>query len=239
MDSDADLAAVASLIADRHRAELLLTLLGGVPQSGSALAEAVGISRSLASAHLKKLVAGGLVRAQPNGRQQLYSIASEPVADALEILILLAPPTQRHSLRHATSARNLRWARMCYDHLAGAVGVAVTEALLTSDLIREQDGAYLLAPDGASDFAEFGLDVSRLERRTRPLLRPCMDWSERRYHLAGSLGAALTTGFLDRRWITTREASRVVTITEAGQAGLRDWLGMDIKTIKSLPNGMW
>jgi len=239
VDSDADLAAVASLIADRHRAELLLTLLGGVPQSGSALAEAVGISRSLASAHLKKLVAGGLVRAQPNGRQQLYSIASEPVAEALEILILLAPPTQRHSLRQATSAKNLRWARMCYDHLAGAVGVAVTEALLTRDLICERDGTYLLTPDGASGFAEFGIDVGQLERRTRPLLRPCLDWSERRYHLAGSLGAALTSTLQARHWISTREASRVVTITATGQAGLRDWLGIDIQSTKSIPNGTW
>jgi len=98
MDPDADLASVAALIADKNRAQVLLTLLGGVPQSGSALAEAAGISRSLASAHLKKLVAGGLVQARPNGRQQLYSIASEPVADALEIRlpvefdIVTAPP---------------------------------------------------------------------------------------------------------------------------------------------------
>ena len=137
MDPDADLASVAALMADRHRAQMLLTLLGGTPQSGSALAEAAGISRSLASAHLKKLVAGGLVRAKPSGRQQLYSIASEPVADALEILILLAPATKVSSLRDASRARSLRWARMCYDHLAGAVGVSVTEALLRRGLLRE------------------------------------------------------------------------------------------------------
>ena len=135
MDPDADLAAVASLIADRHRAQMLLTLLGGTPQSGSALAEAAGISRSLASAHLKKLVAGRLVRAQASGRQQLYSIASASVADALEILILLAPDTKVRSLTDATRARSLRWARMCYDHLAGAVGVSVTEALVTQGLL--------------------------------------------------------------------------------------------------------
>ena len=148
MDPDADLASVAALMADRNRAQMLLTLLGGVPQSGSALAEAAGISRSLASAHLKKLVAGGLVQARPNGRQRLYSIASEPVADALEILILLAPASKVSSLRDATRARSLRWARMCYDHLAGAVGVSVTEALLGHDLLREQDGGYVLGPAG-------------------------------------------------------------------------------------------
>jgi DNA-binding transcriptional ArsR family regulator len=233
MDPDADLASVAALMADRNRAQMLLTLLGGAPQSGSALAEAAGISRSLASAHLKKLVAGGLVRARPNGRQQLYSIAAEPVADALEILILLAPASTVSSLRDATRARSLRWARMCYDHLAGAAGVAVTEALLGHGLLREQDGGYLLGPRGAAEFGRFGIEVDRLDRRTRPLLRPCEDWSERRFHLAGSLGAALTRSMLERRWIVTQEASRIVTVTEAGLAALLAWPGVDLAALRS------
>jgi DNA-binding transcriptional ArsR family regulator len=233
MDPDADLASVASLMADRHRAQMLLTLLGGTPQSGSALAEAVGISRSLASAHLKKLVAGRLVRAQSSGRQQLYSIASEPVADALEIIILLAPATKVRSLGDATRAKSLRWARMCYDHLAGAVGVSVTEALIGRGLLRERDGAYLMTAGGTAEFGDFGIDVGGLERRTRPLLRPCLDWSERRYHLAGSLGAALTTALAERCWISTREASRIVTVTKAGQAGLREWLGIDLAGLRA------
>jgi len=233
MDSDADLASVAALIADRHRAQMLLTLLGGVPQSGSALAEAAGISRSLASAHLKKLVAGGFVQARPSGRLRLFSIASEAVADALEILILLAPASQVRSLKDAGRARNLHWARMCYDHLGGAVGVAITEALTEHDLIREQDGGFLLGSRGPAGFSELGIEVGHLERRTRPLLRPCMDWSQRRYHLAGSLGAALTAAMLDRRWIATREASRVVTVNPSGVSGLRDWLEIDLAALRS------
>jgi DNA-binding transcriptional ArsR family regulator len=233
MDPDADLAAVAGLMADRHRAQMLLALLGGTPQSGSALAEAAGISRSLASAHLKKLVAGGLVRARPSGRQQLYSIASEPVADALEILILLAPATPVRSLRDSTRVRSLRWARMCYDHLAGAVGVAVAEALIDRDLIREHDGGYVLAPRGASGFGEFGIDIGELQHRGRPLVRPCMDWSERRYHLAGSLGTAIAAEMVHRDWLHTREASRIVTVTESGHAGLQDWLGVDVAQLRA------
>ena len=233
MDPDADLASVASLIADRHRAQMLMTLLGGTPQSGSALAEAAGISRSLASAHLKKLVAGGLVRAQASGRQQLYSIAADPVADALEILILLAPAGKVRSLTDATRARSLRWARMCYDHLAGMVGVSVTEALVARGLLGQVDGTYRIGTGGAEEFGRLGIDVSRLEQRTRPLLRPCMDWSERRYHLAGSLGAALTGAFVERGWIVTREASRIVTVTKAGQAGLQDWLGVDLAELRA------
>ena len=233
MDPDADLASVAALIADQHRAQMLLTLLGGTPQAGAALAEAAGIARALASAHLKKLVAGGFVRVQPSGRQRLYSIASESVADALEILILLAPASQVRSLRDATRARNLRWARMCYDHLGGAVGVAITEALLNRELIVSSDGVFQLGPSGPAGFGELGIDVSRLERRTRPLLRPCMDWSERRYHLAGSLGAAMTASMLDRKWIATREASRVLTVSPSGAAGLRDWMGIDLDHLRA------
>jgi len=233
MDPDADLASVAALMADQNRAQMLLTLLGGVPQSGSALAEAAGISRSLASAHLKKLVAGGLVQARPNGRQQLYSIASEPVADALEILILLAPASKVSSLRDVTRAKSLRWARMCYDHLAGAVGVSVTEALLGRGLLGEQDGGYVLSPRGAVEFGRIGIEVDKLDRRTRPLLRPCRDWSERRFHLAGSLGAALTRTMLERGWIAAREASRIVTVTEAGQAALLEWPGVDLAALRA------
>lgn len=224
---------VAGLIADEHRSQLLLAMLNGRPQSGSALADAAGISRSLASAHLRKLVAGGLVQVQAQGRQRLYSIASTLVADALELLILLAPAGETRSLRGHTRARSLRWARLCYDHLAGAAGVAVATALLDRGLLREQDGAYLLTPGGAAAFGDFGIEISQLERGSRPLLRPCLDWSERRHHLAGSLGAALTSELLRRRWLRGQEASRVVTVTGAGEAGLRDWLGLDLAQLRT------
>ena len=155
------------------------------------------------------------------------------MADALEILILLAPDTKVRSLTDATRARSLRWARMCYDHLAGAVGVSVTEALVTRGLLGQEDGTYRMGAGGAEEFGRFGIDMGRLEQRTRPLLRPCLDWSERRYHLAGSLGAALTGAFVEHRWIATREASRIVTVTKAGQAGLQDWLGIDLAELRA------
>ena len=233
MDGDASLPAVASLIADQHRSEMLLMLLGGEPQSGTALADAAGISRSLASAHLKKLVAGGLVQVQVSGRQRMYTIASRLVADALEALILLTPPSGVRSLRGATRSKNLRWARMCYDHLAGAVGVAVTRALAGHELIGEQDGTFTLTPQGPAGFAAFGIDIGDLRRRRRPLLRECMDWAEQRHHLAGSLGAALAAEMLRRDWLRRQETSRIVTVTAAGHAGLRNWLGIDLAQLQA------
>src|SRR5215469_793241 len=233
MEAEADLAAMGRLIGDPNRAHMLNVLLSGTPQSGSALAAAAGISRSLASAHLKKLTAGGLVRAERNGRQQLYSIAAQPVADALEILLLLAPVTPVRSLSGATHRRNLRWARMCYDHLAGVAGVAVTEALVAQDAIAELDGAWVLGARGARAFAGLGIDAGTVPHRTRPLLRPCMDWTERRPHLAGGIGAALTGELTRRGWIIRQDGSRIVTISPAGYAGLDSWLGIDFGQLRA------
>jgi DNA-binding transcriptional ArsR family regulator len=220
-------------MADRHSAQLLQALLGGTPQSGSALAASAGISRSLASAHLRKLVAGGLVRAQRDGRQQLYTIASAQVADALEVLTLLAPPAAARSLRDVSRARSLRFARMCYDHLAGVAGVAITSALLDRGAIGEADGGFVLGPSGDAAFAEAGIEVATLPRRGRPLARACMDWSERRHHLAGSLGAALAGSLVRQGWIARREGTRIVTVTPVGTAGLRDWLGVDLDHLRA------
>jgi DNA-binding transcriptional ArsR family regulator len=232
MDHDADLAAVASLIADPNRARMLITLLSGRPQTGSALAEAAGISRSLASAHLKKLVAGGLVTAEPNGRQRLYSIAGHPVGDALETLLMLAKPAPVRSLRGSTRMRSLRWARMCYDHLAGVVGVAVTETLVARDVIRAVDGSFVLGPEGDTAFGDFGIDVGALRRQRRPLLRPCMDWTEHRHHLAGGVAAALAAELARRDWVRPQAGSRVVIVTPAGADGLLDWLGLNLQELR-------
>ena len=233
MEPDADLAAIGRLIGDPNRARMLQVLMGGMPQSGSALAEAAGISRSLASAHLKKLTVGGLVRAERRGRRQLYSLAGVQVAEALEILQLLAPATPVRSLRGSARMRNLRWARTCYDHLAGVTGVAVTEALAAREAIGERDGAWVLGPAGARVFGEAGIDVDGVPRRTRPLLRPCMDWTERRHHLAGGLGAAVATELTRRDWVRRQEGSRIVAVTPAGYEGLDAWLGIDFGRLRA------
>jgi DNA-binding transcriptional ArsR family regulator len=233
MEPDTGLAAIGRLIGDPNRARVLQVLMGGMPQSGSALADAAGMSRSLASAHLKKLTAGGLVRAERRGRQQLYSLAGAQVAEALETLQLLAPATPVRSLSGSTRMGNLRWARTCYDHLAGITGVAVTEALTAADAIGERDGAWVLGSAGPRVFGELGIDVDSVPHRTRPLLRPCLDWTERRHHLAGGLGVAITTELTRRGWVRRQDGSRIVTVTPAGHAGLQKWLGVDLGRVRA------
>lgn len=231
MPGDADLARIGSLLADRTRATMLLVLLAGRPQSASALASAAGVSASLASSHLRKLVDGGLIVVEPVGRHRLFRLANA-VADALEGLLLLAPEDSVRSLRGAVYGRNLRRARLCYDHLAGTVGVAVSEAMLRRGLLVERrPGGYEVTVDGAAELRERGVDVAALERSRRPLARPCMDWSERRHHLAGSLGAALMSSYLRMGWLRPHEASRVVSLTVEGRTGLRDWLMIEMEEL--------
>ena len=136
-------------------------------------------------------------------------------------------------LRGAARMRSLRWARMCYDHLAGVVGVAVTEGLAAQQAIAETDGAWVLGPRGAAVFGDLGIDAAAVPCRTRPLLRPCLDWTERRHHLAGGLGAALAAELTRRDWARRLDGSRIVTVTPDGSAGLSDWLGLDLGRLKS------
>jgi DNA-binding transcriptional ArsR family regulator len=224
MTGEADLAAIGALLADRTRATILLTLLNGGLTPASALAARAGVSRSLASMHLSKLVAGGMLAVEPRGRQRLYRLASQKIADALEVLILLAPSAPVSSLRAAHERDDLRRGRLCYDHLAGRAGVVLIEGLVARGLLTAR---YGLTPAGRVAFGALGIDTGELLARPRPLTRGCLDWSERRHHLAGSLGAALSAELVRRGWVATREASRVVSVTPDGRAALRERFGVD------------
>jgi DNA-binding transcriptional ArsR family regulator len=228
-----DLAYVAALIAEPHRACMLQVLLSGTPQSGTALADSAGISRALASAHLKKLVAGGLVTAERDGRRQLYALAGEPVADAIEALLLLAPQRSVRSLREYSSARNMRWARMCYDHIAGTVGVAITDGLVATGAVSAAGGGLALGPAAADVLGPLGIDVPALVRERRTVVRPCADLTEGRDHVAGSLAAAMTGALTALGWTRLRAGTRIVTVTTAGHSGLRDWLGIDLTALRA------
>jgi DNA-binding transcriptional ArsR family regulator len=230
MTGEVDLARIGALLADRTRATILLTLLNGGLTPASALADRAEVSRSLASAHLRKLELGGLVRVEPRGRQRLYRLASQSIADALEVLILLAPALPVSSLRGVTARDDLRRGRLCYDHLAGRAGVALTEHLVARGFLLPGPSEFAVGEHGKRAFAELGIDIDALQARPRPLTRACMDWSERRHHLAGSLGAALGAELIRRGWVETREASRAVSVTAPGRAALRERFGIAPET---------
>lgn len=227
MLADADVAAVAALVADRTRAAMLLALLDGRALPACGLAIEGGVKAPTASAHLAKLVAGGLLAVERSGRHAVYRLSSPRVAGLLEALATLAPPAPPGTFREARHGRELRVARSCYDHLAGRLGVAVTEALVRAGALRVRGRAYELTPRGERSLARLGVAVEPARRARRPLARPCLDWSERRPHLAGALGAALLARFLQSGWLERRSAGRSLAVTERGWRGLQSALGVE------------
>jgi DNA-binding transcriptional ArsR family regulator len=225
--TDIDLASVARLLAEPARMAMLEALLGGDTRSGRQLAAAAGVAPSTASEHLAQLQEGGLVTATADGRKRAYSLSGPPVAEALEALAALAPPKPVNSLREATAAQLHREARTCYDHLAGSLGVAVCDALVAREAIDPADGGWMVTAHGERGLAQLDIDVGALRTLRRPLTRVCIDWSERRPHLAGALGAAIASGFLDRRWLERRPGMRAVAVTPRGRRALAEWPGVE------------
>lgn len=227
MLADVDLAAVAELMS-ANRATLLLALLGGKPLSAGQLATRANISPSLASAHLSKLLDGGLVAVEQHGRERHYRLADPHVAEVIEAMLTIAPERTASTLREANRGEAIRSARTCYDHLAGRLGVALTESLQRQRLIEPVDHAYVLTEQGRERLEGVGLDVGALRSHRRAFARPCLDWTERRPHLAGALGAGLAGLMLDERWVKRVPSSRALRVTDAGRRALRDRFALNL-----------
>lgn len=230
--SEADIAQVAAVIGDPSRARVLLALAGGGALPASALAAEAGVSNSTISGHLAKLLDARLLTVELDGRHRYYRLATTDVARALEQLALIARPLPVRSLNADTRAKALLRARLCYDHLAGRLGVAVMSALQEQGILTAEpagndavDPVYVLTPHGHTELTAFGVDTERLPRR-RASVRYCVDWAERRHHLAGGLGAALTARMFALEWLRHGKYRRVVHLTEAGRAGLAATFGI-------------
>lgn len=203
---------------------MLDALFDGGERTAGSLARVAGIAPSTASGHLHMLAEGGLIVLEQRGRQQFARLASAEVAHALEALSTIAPTIPSQTLRASSRARALREGRTCYDHLAGALGVALTDALCTAGILTR--GELTLTDHGAQQVTRFRIDLPGLQAHPRPLTRVCLDWSERRPHLAGALGAALCEELIDRKWITRMPEPRIVRRTPAGGRGLARTFGL-------------
>jgi DNA-binding transcriptional ArsR family regulator len=227
---DPDVAAVAALIGDPGRAAMLLALLGGHRLSAGDLALRGGVSPAAASAHLAKLVAGGLLRVERDGRHRLYDMAGPGVGRALEALAAIAAPPKIVGLTQNVQAARLRAARSCYDHLAGRLGVAVSDALIAQRFIGPTgERGFRITRRGRSFFLDFGIDLAAIEAGRRPVARQCIDWSEHRTHIAGALGAELRALCLARGWIERFPGSRALRITPSGSAAFEEYFGFQAR----------
>ncbi len=227
MHSEADIAAVAGAMASDARTAMLDVLCDGGSHPAGDLAREAGVAPSTGSAHLAALVEAGLVEVRQVGRQRRYRLAGPEVARALEALAAVAPRRPATSLRGVTAAERLRAGRTCYDHLAGRLGVAVTDVLVSRRAVRRRDDRFELTRAGAGLLADLGVDVVAAREQRRGFALACLDWTERRHHLAGALGAGLCDRLFSLGWIRRAGPGRAVAVTEAGATGLRAELGID------------
>ncbi|WP_344681938.1 MULTISPECIES: helix-turn-helix domain-containing protein [Actinomycetes] len=221
---DRDFARIGAALAAPARARMLNLLMDGSVRPAGELARAAKVSPSTGSEHLAVLVETRLVTCTAQGRRRWYALAGPEVAEALEALGAVSEPTEVQSYAVSREAARLAEARLCYDHLAGRLGVALTDewrrrGWLTGDQLA-------LTDRGAKGLSALDVDVCAAEAGRRPTTRACLDWTVRRSHLAGALGAAVATRFLDAEWVQKHRAGRGLTLTESGRGLLRDAWGL-------------
>ena len=223
-DASPQLAALAGALADRTRASFCLAMLDGRAWTAGELARHARVARSTASEHLDRLVSAGLIAEEHQGRHRYVRLADAEVAELVEDLSSRAPGAEPpRSLRAASARGALARARTCYDHLAGALGVTITDAMIERGLL---DGSQI-TPGGLAWFADLGIDVEAARSARRPFVRRCLDWTERRPHLAGASGAAMCRRFFDARWLERIGTGRAVRLTTSGHAELSRSLGRE------------
>jgi DNA-binding transcriptional ArsR family regulator len=232
MPGDANVAAVAVLLADPTRTAILMALLDGRAWPAGDLARAVRVSPSTANNHLTKLLEHGLLKVERQGRHRYFYLADPAIAQALELLAVLAPAAPIRSLRESEAARAVRAARMCYNHFAGKLGVALSQALVEKEVLTKADGGYLVAEAGERWLHEVGIECSTLKRRGQIFASHHLDWSERLHHVAGDLGAALARRCFDLGWVRRVPTSRAVRLTEEGEQALFKELGLHLSDEK-------
>jgi DNA-binding transcriptional ArsR family regulator len=227
MISGISMAEIGALVGDPARANMLTALLSGQALSASDLAWHAGVTPQTASGHLARLTEAELLKVMTQGRHRYYRLASPLVANMLESINIVAavqaPPRRRPPSRIDAAMRE---ARTCYDHLAGRLGVVLADKLVGKRYLELGDEAGAVTRQGRKFFAEFGIDLDAVQRGRRCFCRACLDWSERRPHIAGALGAAIAERCFTLGWIARIPDSRAVGVTEKGIAGLRDRLGI-------------
>ena len=233
MGAGLHIAEVANLVGDPARANILAALLDQRALTASELAYAAGVSPQTTSSHLGKLAQAHLLEVEKQGRHRYYRLASPLVAQMLESVMAVSAHGPRLDRPLARCDEGLRKARTCYDHLAGRLGVGLADALTQRGFIAlDRDGGEVTAA-GLTFFSELRLDLTAPTKSRRVFCRPCLDWTERRYHLAGHVGACLLRLCVDRGWITRHRDSRAVTITPAGAAQMRAIFGVALAELEN------
>jgi DNA-binding transcriptional ArsR family regulator len=227
MKDGPNIAGVAALIGDPARANMLTALMHGGALTASELALEAGVTKQTASAHLAKLAGADLITAEAQGRHRYFRLSDAHVAHALESLMGVAARARSLRTRPGPKEPALRHARVCYDHLAGDLGVGLYDALLQARWLSQRQTEVSLTKRGREGFAALGFDLETAACANRPLCRACLDWSVRRNHLAGALGAGLLAHIYAQGWARRRSGTRVVEFTTAGERAFRRTFGVE------------
>jgi len=217
MKEGPDIARIAALIGDPARANMLTALMSGKAVTATELAHEAGVTVQTASSHLSKLDQGGLLRLHKQGRHKYFLLSSEDVARVLEGLMGLAAGSGHLRTRTGPKDSALRKARVCYNHLAGDMGIQLFDSLIERRLLRTAGASLDLSNQGRAFVRDFGIKIDDLVSQKMPLCRECLDWSERRSHLAGSLGRAFLSRFEEKGWAKRERGTRVVRFSSPGE----------------------
>jgi len=222
MKDGPNVARIAALIGDRARADVLTALIGGQALTATELAQVAGVTKQTISGHLAKLVDARLLAVENQGRHRYFRLADRDVGDLLENLMGVAYRTGAVRFRASPREPALRFARVCYDHLAGELGVLAFDSLEDQRVLKAGRDGLELTRRGYEFCDELAIDVGNLSRERRPLCRACLDWSVRRHHLAGALGAALLRRCFELGWARRAKDSRVVSFSPPGERAFRE-----------------
>ena len=237
MKAGPDIALVASLVGDPARANMLTALMSGRALTATELAHEAGVTPQTASSHIAKLQDGGLVATEKQGRHRYHRLTGPDVAVVLEGLMGLAARVGHLRTRTGPKDPALRRARVCYDHLAGDLGVQMFDAMVKQRLVRQDRETVSLSPRGERFVEDFGIDLASIGGARRPLCKTCLDWSARRSHLAGSLGSAMLARMYELKWASREAGSRIVSFTRNGERQFQALFGTETPQVLAAKAG--
>ncbi|WP_085905784.1 ArsR/SmtB family transcription factor [Kiloniella majae] len=228
MDAEPSMASIGALIGSPARSAMLALLFDGRALTATELSQAAGVSAATASEHLGKLVSGSLLICEKHGRHRYYKLAGDEVAEALEPLIHLVRHKPAPIRQVSPEQKQIRCARLCYDHMAGELGVSITTGMVEQGYLVVKARHYDVSETGEQFFAELGIDLDLLRKARRQFAPQCLDWSERKPHVAGALGAAITNLAFSLKWIERTKHRRIIKLTDLGRKQLGQKLGIKL-----------
>ncbi|AUS24744.1 winged helix-turn-helix domain-containing protein [Paenibacillus sp. P2(2022)] len=228
MSTQSNVAMIASLVSEPSRAAILTALLDGRFHTASELAHMAGIKPQTASFHLAKMTEAQVVTVEKQGRHRYYGIQDPEVAQVMESLLSIAPPVPIKSFKQASENEAIRLARTCYDHVAGHLGVQIMSFFMQKGILSEDQDGLHITQQGEIFFADFQINLKNTRQKRRSFSHKCLDWSERRHHLAGALGSALLDRLFELHWVEHLPTTRAIRITAEGKRGFKEVFSIEI-----------